>query len=327
MVQSQSFQESLPEQFGIVLLTLEKIAQSYFMLGNLEQALQIFQFGMQLVNAPEIMQRDRAEFLLHYGNILSAKTQFTNAPVEEALSVLEQAKQLAATLNDVQLLADALDSIGFARYVAASNKREGDPDVFRAFFQDALERRYVLHDERGVSESLFHLGLTAQVLDEMEVAREFYTEALQIAQQHNYLAEASDALRHLGFLEQDQENFPQAQQYLTESLHIREQIGKQVYLPFAYVAVADVYLAQGNVELASFHAERALELALKTDIKKALIFSLFSRGRVCQEKQEKQQARGYFEQAYSVAQEIDLKYMMYELSSALQQLSTKPKAS
>jgi len=325
MTQAQSSQETLPEQFGTVLLALERIAQSYFTLGHLEQALQIFQIGMQVLHNPEVTQRDQAEFLSHYGNMLAAKTQFANAPVEEALSLLEQAKQLAIALSDVQLLADALDSIGFAQYVAASNNRAGDPLVFRASFQDALERRRVLSDNRGISESLFHLGLAAQVLDEMEVARSCYTQALQIARQHGYLAETSDALRHLGFLEQEQGNIFQAQQYLTESLHLREHIGKQVYLPFAHVAVADVYLVQGNVELAFFHSQKALELSRGMDIKKALIFSLSSCGRVCQAKQDEEQAKDYFEQAYVVAQAIDLKYAMHELSSTLQHLSANPR--
>src|SRR5581483_7321341 len=104
-------------------------------------------------------QQDQIKLLLHNGNMLTAKTQFENAPVEEALSMLEQAKQLATELHDEQLIADALNAIGFAHYVAANNRQEGDPHMIRACFQDALERRRTLHDERGVSESLFHLGL------------------------------------------------------------------------------------------------------------------------------------------------------------------------
>ena len=297
-------QKALPEQLRTLLLTLGKIAQSYFMLGHLEQALQLFQIGMQLLHVPEVTQRDQARLLLHYGNMLTVKTLFENAPIEEALSVLEQAKQLATKLDDEQLIADALDGIGYAHYIIASNKREGDPHVLRAYFQEALERRKVLHDERGVSESLFHLGLIAEPLGQMEVAR------------------SSDALRHLGLLEQAQGNFTQAQQYLTESLHLREHMGMHPYLPFTYHAVADVYLAQGNVELASSHCQKALDLSRKMDIKKALIFSLLTHGRICQEKQEQKQARDYFEQAYDVAQAIDLKYVMQQAASALQHLST-----
>ncbi len=68
-------------------------------------------------------QRDQARLLLHNGNMLVAKTQFENAPVEEALSMLEQAKQLATELDDEQLIADALNDIGFAHYVASNNRR------------------------------------------------------------------------------------------------------------------------------------------------------------------------------------------------------------
>jgi hypothetical protein len=96
------------------------------------------------------------------------------------------------------------------------------------------------------------------------------------------------------------------------------------YIPFAHQAVAEIYLAQGNIELASSHCQNALDLARKMDIKKALIFSLGTAGRICQEKHEQEQARDYFEQAYAVAQAIDLKYAMQQISSALQGLSTNP---
>ncbi|HEX6481151.1 MAG TPA: hypothetical protein VF043_20120, partial [Ktedonobacteraceae bacterium] len=70
--------------------------------------------------------------------------------------------------------------------------------------------------------------------------------------------------------------------------------------------------------------QKALDLARKMDIKKALIFSLLISGRICQEKQEKVQARDYFEQAFAVAQAIDLKYTMQQASSALQALVADP---
>ncbi len=320
-MQPLSVQETLPEQFGTLLLVFENIARSYFLSGQPWQALQLLQLGLQTLDMPEVMQRDKARFLLHYGKVLTARTQYENAPIEEAVAVLEQGRQLAAALDDAQLIADALDSIGFAQYVAASNRREGDPHMFRASFQEALERRRALHDERGVSESLFHLGLAADVLDQREDARAYYIQALQTAQVGGYAREASEALRHLGFQEQALGNLTQAQVYLSEALCLAEQAGR-VSLPFAHVAVADVYLGQGNVALAASHCQKALEFARAMDIKKALIFALGSYGYICRAKHEEQQARGYFEEAYAIAQTIGLKHAMQRLSFSLQQLST-----
>jgi tetratricopeptide (TPR) repeat protein len=318
MAQSLPSQETLSEQWRVLLLTLEKTAQSYFLSGQLEQALQLLQVGIQLVHIPEVTPREQARFKLAYGNMLAIKTNFENAPVENALALLEEAKQLAMTIADDQLIADALNGIGYAHYVAASNKREGDPHMLLAYFQEALERRRALHDDRGISESLFYIGLISELREQKEFAHTSYTQSLEIAQQHGYSREAFEALRHLGFFEQAQGNFSQAQQYFTESLQQLEHAGIQVYLPFAHVVLADACLAQGNVEAASSHCQKALDLAPKMNIKKALIFSLLSSGRICQEKQEHAQARGYFEQAYAVAEAIDLKYAMQWASSALQ---------
>ncbi len=320
MRKPSSSQEMLPERLATFLVTLKQLAQSYFMGGHLEQAVQLLQAGMHILAFPEVTQLDHASFLLHYGNMLAARTQFQNAPVEEALIILEQTKQLAITLDEKQLLADAFDSLGFAHYVAASNKRDGDPYLFRGYFQESLERRGMLHDERGVSESLFHLGLTADVLDQKEDAHRFYTQALQLAQQHNYASEASEALRHLGFHEQAKGNFAQAQQYFTESLSLREQMNMYPYLPFAYVALADLSLEQGNLDIAASQAQKALDLSHKTDIKKGLIFSLWSSGHICQKKQEEQKARDYFEQTYAEARAINLKFAMERAFKSLQEL-------
>src|SRR5579883_3459242 len=121
-------------------------------------------------------QQDQIKLLLHNGSVLTSKTLFENAPVEEAISILEQAKQLAIELDDKQLIADALNAIGFAHYVASNNRREGDPHMIRAYFQEALELRRTLHDERGISESLFHLGLIAETLGQRDVAHSHYTQ-------------------------------------------------------------------------------------------------------------------------------------------------------
>lgn len=324
MTQTPFSQEILQEQLETLLLNIEKLAQSYFMLGHLEKALQIFQMGGQVFHLPEVTQRDQARFLLHYGNMLAARTQFQNAPVEEALAMLEQAKQLATLVDDEQIIAGALDGLGFASYVAASNKRQGDPIAFRRYFQEALERRRTLKDELGVSQSLFHLGLTADVLGQRTEAHQYYIQALEIARLHSYAAETSEALRHLGFHEQEKKNFSQALQYFTESLLLRKQMGMSTYLPFSHVVIADIYLAQENLELADAQCQQALELARKMDITRALIFSLFFSGRVCQKKQQEMQARDYFEQAHQVAQSIGLDYAAQEAATALQGLSHSP---
>jgi tetratricopeptide (TPR) repeat protein len=322
MTQLLSSQEELSEQVRVLLLTLDKTAQAYFLSGQAEQALQLFQIGMQLIHMPEVMLQAQARFKLSYGNLLAIKTNFENVPVEDALAVLEDVKQVAAKLEDAQLLADALNGIGYAHYVASSNRREGDPQMILAYFQEALERRRMLHDERGISESLFYVGLISELLGQKEVARTSYIQSLQIAQQQGYAHEAFEAFRHLGSLEQAQGNFSQAQHYFTESLHQLERARMHVYLPFAHVVIADVYLAQGDVEAAFSHGKIALELAQKMNIKKALFFSLMSLGHISQEKQEKDQAREYFEQGLVVAQEVDLKYAIQRASQALDNLST-----
>ncbi|GCE22419.1 tetratricopeptide repeat protein [Dictyobacter kobayashii] len=323
MTQENQWQEALPAQFGKVLEALEGIASTYYMTGRLEQALHIFQAGRPLLAMPEVTLHDQAQFLLHYGQMLTRKTQYENAPEDEAVELLQQARRLAVQLDDKPLIADAVDSIGFAGYVAASNRREGDPSLLQVYFQEALERRQALQDQRGISESLFHLGLIEDIIDQPEQAHVYYTQALQLARQHNHPGEASEALRHLGFHALRDGQLAEAQQYLSEALHTAEQSGRQLSIPFAHVALSDVYLEQHKLDLASEHARKALELAQSMHVTRAHIFALSNLGSICQARGDKMQARAYYEQAHQLAQEIGLGYAIQQANAALQQLTER----
>ncbi|GCE31859.1 hypothetical protein KDA_73430 [Dictyobacter alpinus] len=315
-------QQTLAAHISTLLLTLETTAQAYFQSGQLEPALEICQMGMQLIQRPETTATAQAQLKLVYGNMLAVKTNFENTPIEDALLVLEEAKVIAQKTDTPHLLADALQSIGYAHYMAASNKREGDPHLLLPYFQQALEHRRRLQDNRGMSESLFYVGLISDVLGQMETARTYYTQALQLAQQHNYPREAFEALRHLGFLEQVRGNLSQAHHYFAESLQQLEQANIYVYLPFAHIVLADVCLDQKNTDQASFHCQQACELAEEMHIQKAHIFALLTHGRICQSKQASEQAREAFAQAYAIAHTIKLTYAMQQASTAQQNLSS-----
>jgi hypothetical protein len=81
MIQPPLSQELLSEQFSVLLLTLEKTAQSYFISGQLEKALQLLRIGMQLLSMPEATPREQVRLRLSYGNMLAIKTNFANASV------------------------------------------------------------------------------------------------------------------------------------------------------------------------------------------------------------------------------------------------------
>ncbi|GLV55619.1 hypothetical protein KDH_24630 [Dictyobacter sp. S3.2.2.5] len=320
MTQQHQGARALPEQFDAVLETMEYIVTSYFTVGRLEQALHTLRAGQSLLELPEVPTAARARFLLCYGRMLTLKTQFENAPEDDAIELLQQARRLAKQADDPRLIADAVDSIGFAGYTAASNRHEGDPSLLQGYFQEALERRRDLQDQRGISESLFHLGLIEDIIDQPEQAHEYYTQSLHLAQQYNYAREAAEALRHLGFHAQREGNLSEAQRYFSESLRMAEMCGMQMYLPFAHVTLADVYLEQKELDRASEHARQALELAGRLDVKRAQIFALFSSGSICQARGETQQARDYYEQAHALAQTIGLGYAIQRASDALQHL-------
>ena len=88
------------------------------------------------------------------GKVLTSSIFYHDGDAKAAFAVLHAAKQLATFLADGRREAEALDLLEFAHYC-----------------QQALERREALEDQRGVSESLFHIGLIYENGDQSDLEK------------------------------------------------------------------------------------------------------------------------------------------------------------
>ena len=265
--------DTLAQRYTIAIDQLCEIARVYYFLGRSGDAQQLLRASLQLLDAPETTPQQRLKLSLLYGQVLIVDHFLTRGDAEPMWSTILGAKQLAEATHDRQGIADATSLIGQAHYFAAvvESRKQGTPltsapgqgkyDQALAYQQQALELREALHDTRGISESLFQIGVVYERWQQFERAQECYTQARQIADQHGHPFEKTEPARHVAFHALREGNLEQALPLALEALALREEAGFRPYQPLDHLLIYDVYLARGDSERAQHHARRAMEIA------------------------------------------------------------------
>ena len=316
--------EALAERYTTLLQILCDISESYYYEGRLDDANTLLKSGKQFLEAKEVGARDQLKFLLQSGKMLTNSIFYRSRNPEDALTTVTGAKQLAASIRNEQGEADALDLIGLTYYYKRLMTNQGEVDIALTYYQQALERREMLSDQRGISESSFHIGLIYENgdLPDNDQAWTYYTRAYQIARQHGYKLEQSYAVRHLGGLyDEMHHDLEQARRCFEESLALREEIGFKIALPFSHLALGEICGKQNDQLAAVMHYQRAEVLGRELEQPVARILSLFSLGELYLDQQRRSQALECIEQAYIVAQERDLADWMSEATTRREGIS------
>jgi tetratricopeptide (TPR) repeat protein len=298
---------AIAAQYSTLLRSLCDIAESYYYLGRLDDALNLLDAGIQIAEQREALPGDRALLLLQRGKLGATKIFLANNSLEATLADLAWAQQIAEEIDDHRLLGSALNLIGQAHYFNILSSGGQDWDAPRTYFQQALAEQEAIYDTAGACDSIFQLGLLHERKAEYDLAADHYRRVLDLTAQHDHRRERSYAARHLGFIYHGQGDLEQARRLFEESLALREQIGLKLYIPFAQIALGDVLLDQGDSAGAMAQYQNAHRLAGEIDLKAGLISALLSLGYAHKEQQSLQQALDCFEHARAIAQTIDFK--------------------
>ncbi len=317
------YPESVTNHYTTLIQSLCDISEAYLYEGNMDDSVNILNIGEQLALFKEVAPRDTMKLQLQHSKVLNMNYFLTNSGYDVMLSTVLRAKQAAEDAQDEQGKADVLQLLGQVYYYQSLNNEMHEFEQALEYFQQALDRRVALGDERGISESLFYSGLIYQNRDlpDKEKAFDYFTRSFHIADKYDYKLESSYAARHIASILCEREELEQALAYALSSLALREEIGFKRYLPPSHGLVGEIYLAQHDLERALFHSRRAYELAQEMNLQTFMMWSLFSLGDIYLAQHDTAQAKEYFEQAYGIAQELHLPYAIKELQEKLQQLS------
>src|SRR5215212_10171616 len=298
------------EQYTAVLKGLTTLAESYFYDGRIEDAVHVLTCAQQLADASDVRPHDLAALLICAGSIYSWRGSLITGDYDLPLSLLHRAEQLAGVTHDHLLLARALDMLGSAYYKQAMTLAEADFERPLSYFQHALLLRETAHDQRGICESLFHVGLITERKRQYDAALRAFDTVYTTAKHHHYHGAVAEAARHLGFAHLRTGAFDQALACFQEARLLLEETGQHIFLPFAELSVGEVFAMQQQWEQAEQHYHIAYALAQTMQIKRASVQIAYSLGEVCEAQNKTDEAYAYYETAYDLATAIQFKLGM-----------------
>jgi class 3 adenylate cyclase/tetratricopeptide (TPR) repeat protein len=247
-----------------------------------EAAINYYQQAISLLSEPEKIEvyKDLGEVLLLVGRWDDAKVGY------------EEAMALALTLNDPEALAtyqasmaeltrkmglpdeaelwlsharlgfDALGNRGgvahtlwLSGFFAALR---GDWDSARVSWEEGLEIRRELGQNRRISRMLSNLGAAARHKKDFELARALHEEALAIRQELDDPWDIAISLGNLGILANDQGNNEEARQRLQEAAQIFNEVGDRWNFAQAVEQLGKVAVKQGELQDAQNQFQESL---------------------------------------------------------------------
>jgi hypothetical protein len=226
--------------------------------------------------AHEYDQALRATHALATARILAEQAGFGGVDtLAERSAVLDVALAAAQQTDDHSLLGAVWDARGMSlHYAYLDSDRTAEPPEELSSFERGLDYRRQAADQRGMAESLFHVGLVYGVVrQDHPQALPFFQQSYALAQQVGDSIMASYAIRHIGFAQHDSGDTVSARASMQESLELREQAGfiPGVAMALVMLAYADADLDQRALALEHLGRARTIFLGLQADQKVAWI--------------------------------------------------------
>jgi tetratricopeptide (TPR) repeat protein len=189
----------------------------------------------------------RAAQALATARVLTEQDGFGDADTLAMRTIyLDTALAVAQQIDDPVLLGAIWDARGMSlHYAYLDGGRTAEPPEELPSFERGLGYRQQAADQRGIAESLFHVGLVYGVVRQDHAqALPFFRQSYDLAQALGDRIMASYAIRHIAFVQHDAGDMASARASLQESLELREQAG---FIPA--VAMALVMLAHADADL------------------------------------------------------------------------------
>ena len=310
--------QSVSHHYIAVLDSLQHLGRHYFMSGQFEDGLSVLQHGVDLVGATSA-PASYIQLLLTYGHILTWQSSLITGDYVQPMAVLQDAVERADMLGNAGVQARAYDELGFCHYQRAMTSNSDFVDA-ATHFQQALALWERLGDIAGICTARFHVGLIAERAGQFDAAVAHFTWVHTTAQNYNLSSQQAEASRHLGFAALRAADYNQALAAFQEALTLTEAAQSQLFLPFAYASVGEVYHTQHKYIEARQYYERGAEKAVEFGVRRATVQILYCLGELAEEQQQRQAAHDYYTEAHQTAQAIHFQLGVQMTAAKLAQL-------
>lgn len=274
-----------------------QIAEGHSLAGRLDDAANLIASLLPLAGSDEEGHVAAARLTAQLGLIRKDQRDY-----DSAVRLLVQARELAEAIGDRRTTAIAVNGLGLVEYSKILLSGRTDFGAATGLFNTALALRRELGDDRGVAESLFDLGLAAQMSAQDGRARELFQQSYEISTRLCDRLLMSYALRHLAYLLEAEGKIDEAILLHERTLALREQVGFKRGIAGSLGALADLHTGKQELSRAKKYLERAVTLAeeLHDDVLRAGL--LESLGRAQRESGEWEKALSTLQQCHALAE-------------------------
>ena len=234
------------------------------------------------------------------GRVLADSNFFHREDPAPARAALEEGERLARAAGDPLVLSEARMQLARLDYSAAFETKDWKKP--RAAFEGVLATREELGDQRGMSESLFYLGLTYEQDGQLDPALERYVRSLAIAEKEKNIILESYVRRHIAGIQEERGELDAARKNIDAEIELRKRGGFLVGVPFALRQKADFVAAHGPGKAEAVRLlEEAAAAAEKCGSTRALYLVQTDLSRLALESGDAKRALAYAEQAVATA--------------------------
>ncbi|MEM7113992.1 MAG: tetratricopeptide repeat protein [Chloroflexota bacterium] len=233
---------------------------------------------------------------------LQAKVYLYQGNYEKALSVAQQAQNLAAKLNDKNGLAMSLTTIGAVRDYYGEYEQAID------IFKQSLALNNALGDQLRAAENLAALGNLSAELKMDELALDYQQQSLRTYQALENQQGIARLLRSLGGLAIDRNDFEEATDYLQRSLTILQELGDQRLIAGTYITLGICARYQRNFDKAIEHLQKSVQIFESIGAQTSKSIGYNNLARVAYLQGDYRQAITYGEQSYAIRKANGYKY-------------------
>jgi len=237
------------------------------------------------------------------GRVLADSNFFHRDDPGPARAALEEGERLARTAGDELVLSEARMQLARIDYAAAFETKDWKKP--RAAFESVLAVREKLGDARGISETLFYLGLTYEQDGQPDPAFERYTKSLAIAEKERNIILESYVRRHMAGIQEERGELDAARRNIDLEVELRRKGGFLVGVPFALRHKADFVAAHGPGKAEAVKIlQEAASMAEKCGSTRALYLVRTDLSRLALESGDARKALTYAEQAVATAKQF-----------------------
>lgn len=304
----------MPEYQKIADL-IYKISVSYKVNGRWKDAVCLLENGIEIMSV-DLNNIEKAKLQSLLGLFL-----WKTGKVNEALNLLNEAKNISESTGDKKVLSDVLYNIGEIFYIKKFYMLEEVNENCLEYTKKALDLKEEINDKNGIPFCLSRIGVIYERYGKIKKAQEYYKKAVEIGEETGNKIGLYRPLTHIGAFYFENGNKEKGLEYFYKALSAAEEAGDAESLVWAYCNVGFVsYNIKKEFDKTLEYYLKALSIIEKINDKLALARTLNLIGKLYKENDDKDKAFEYYKRTIESVKDFGYKFFTENARKAIEEI-------